>query len=151
MIKKTVSNIIALLFVVSICEAQTPIIIPDTLSGSTINLYLKDSTTQFYPSINTATIGYNGSYLGPTIIINKGQSITLNVHNQLNDTTTTHWHGLHVAPMNDGSPHNQIMAGATWSPSFTSMDDASNLLVSSTFAHEDNEASFKRCIRFDNS
>ncbi|MBK7763689.1 MAG: multicopper oxidase domain-containing protein [Bacteroidetes bacterium] len=124
MIKKTVSNIIALLFVVSICEAQTPIIIPDTLSGSTINLYLKDSTTQFYPSINTATIGYNGSYLGPTIIINKGQSITLNVHNQLNDTTTTHWHGLHVAPMNDGSPHNQIMAGATWSPSFTSMDDA---------------------------
>lgn len=124
MIKKTISNIIALLFIVSISEAQTPIIIPDTLSGSTINLYLKDSTTQFYPSINTATIGYNGSYLGPTIIINKGQNITLNVHNQLNDTTTTHWHGLHVLPQNDGSPHNMIMAGATWSPSFTDMDDA---------------------------
>lgn len=124
MIKKTISNIISLLFIVSICEAQTPIMIPDTLSGSTINLYLKDSSTQFYPSINTATIGYNGSYLGPTIIINKGQNITLNVHNQLNDTTTTHWHGLHVLPQNDGSPHNMIMAGATWSPSFSDMDDA---------------------------
>ncbi|MBK9026242.1 MAG: hypothetical protein IPL69_20470 [Saprospiraceae bacterium] len=27
------------------------------------------------------------------------------------DTTTTHWHGLHVAPMNDGSPHNPILSG----------------------------------------
>jgi bilirubin oxidase len=124
MIKKIISQTIALLFLVVASKAQTPIIIPDTLSGSSINLYLKDSTKQFYTGINTATIGYNGSYLGPTIIITKGQSITLNVHNQLNDTTTTHWHGLHIAPTNDGSPHNLIMAGATWSPSFTSMDDA---------------------------
>lgn len=107
-----------------ISNAQTAIPIPDTLSGSNIDLYLKDSVKQFYTGFNTATIGYNGNYLGPTLIINKGQSITLNVHNQLNDTTTTHWHGLHVAPSNDGSPHNMIMASTTWSPSFTSMDDA---------------------------
>lgn len=124
MIKKIISQAIALLFIAVASKAQTPIMIPDTLSGSSINLYLKDSTKQFYTGINTATIGYNGSYLGPTIIMNKGQNITLNVHNQLNDTTTTHWHGLHIAPINDGSPHNLIMAGATWSPSFTSMDDA---------------------------
>lgn len=105
-------------------KAQTPIIIPDTLSGSNINLFIKDSTKEFYTGFNTATIGYNGSYLGPTIIINKGQAITLNVHNQLKDTTTTHWHGLHVAAKNDGSPHNPILAGASWSPSFVDMDNA---------------------------
>ncbi|MDF2439013.1 MAG: Bilirubin oxidase [Bacteroidota bacterium] len=104
--------------------AQTLISIPDTLSGSTINLTIADSTHQFFNGFNTNTIGYNGSYLGPTIILNKGQNVTMNVNNMLPDTTTTHWHGLHVAPMDDGSPHNPIMSGNSWSPSFTVMDNA---------------------------
>nr|MBP6658738.1 multicopper oxidase domain-containing protein [Bacteroidia bacterium] len=79
---------------------------------------------QFFPGINTTTIGYNGSYLGPTIILSKGQSLTMNVHNELADTTTTHWHGLHVGPTNDGGPHTMIMPSDTWSPSFTVMDNA---------------------------
>lgn len=104
--------------------AQTTIVIPDTLAGNTIDLTLQQGTKTFFPGVATQTIGYNGSHLGPTIILQKGQQVTLNVHNQLGDTTTTHWHGLHVAPMNDGSPHNPIMAGETWSPSFTVMDHA---------------------------
>jgi bilirubin oxidase len=109
---------------IGISKAQTFIPIPDTLSGNSINLVVADSTHQFYTGTKTKTIGYNGSYLGPTMILNKGQQVTLNVKNQLNDTTTTHWHGLHVSPMNDGSPHNPIMAGKTWSPSFSVMDNA---------------------------
>ena len=105
-------------------SAQTLIPIPDTLSGANINLTIADSTQQFFGGYNTNTIGYNGSYLGPTIILNKGQNVTMHVNNMLMDTTTTHWHGLHVAPMNDGSPHNPIMTGNTWSPSFTIMDNA---------------------------
>lgn len=115
---------IALMFVISISKAQTFIPIPDTLSGSNLSLNICDSSKQFYTGVNTSTIGYNGSYLGPTIILNKGQKVTLNVKNKLMDTTTTHWHGLHVSPMNDGSPHNPIMSGKTWSPSFTVMDNA---------------------------
>ena len=105
-------------------SAQTLIPIPDTLSGANINLTIADSTQQFFSGYNTNTIGYNGKYLGPTIILNKGQNVTMHVNNMLMDTTTTHWHGLHVAPMNDGSPHNPIMTGSTWSPSFTIMDNA---------------------------
>ncbi len=104
--------------------AQNLISIPDTLSGANIDLNIADSTHQFYTGINTNTIAYNGGYLGPTIILEKGQNVTLNVNNQLADTTTTHWHGLHVAPMNDGGPHSMIMAGDTWRPSFTVMDNA---------------------------
>ncbi|MDQ3141442.1 MAG: multicopper oxidase domain-containing protein [Bacteroidota bacterium] len=104
--------------------AQTALIIPDTLSGTSINLNIADSSKQFFSGYNTSTIGYNGRYLGPTIILNQGQTVTMNVHNMLADTTTTHWHGLHVAPINDGSPHNPIMAGNTWSPNFTVMDNA---------------------------
>lgn len=121
---KKFTLIIYLILSVTILKAQTALFIPDTISGSNINLTIADSSLQFFPGFNTSTIGYNGRYLGPTILLNKGQSVTMNVHNQLMDTTTTHWHGLHVAPVNDGSPHNPILSGNTWSPSFTVMDNA---------------------------
>ncbi len=119
------------LLFVSICvlavgtaQCQNLIPIPDTLSGSTINLMMADSSHQFVPGFTTHTIGYNGAYLGPTIILNKGQQVTMNMMNMLSDTTTTHWHGLHVEPMNDGGPHTPILPGAIWSPSFTVLDNA---------------------------
>lgn len=121
---KKCSLLFILLFTITLLNAQTALFIPDTVSGTNINLNIADSSIQFFPGFNTATIGYNGRYLGPTIILEKGQSVTMNVHNELMDTTTTHWHGLHVAPMNDGSPHNPILSGATWSPSFPVMDNA---------------------------
>ncbi len=114
----------SLFFVQTISYSQTLIQIPETLSGSTINLTLKPGTKAFFLGKQTATFGYNGNYLGPTIILEKGQTVTLNVHNQLGDATTTHWHGLHVAAHNDGGPHTMIMDGETWSPSFTVMDQA---------------------------
>ena len=64
-------------------KAQTALFIPDTLTGSNINLNIADSSNQFFPGFNTATIGYNGRYLGPTIILDKGQTVTMNVTNQL--------------------------------------------------------------------
>ncbi len=105
-------------------RAQTLIPIPDTLSGPVIDLTLQHGSREFFSGTQTATLGYNGAYLGPTLILQRGQVVKLNVHNLLGDTTTTHWHGLHVAPNNDGGPHTIIMDGETWSPSFTVMDQA---------------------------
>ncbi|MBK8556943.1 MAG: multicopper oxidase domain-containing protein [Lewinellaceae bacterium] len=104
--------------------AQNPLPIPAALSGNEINLPLQQGVMAFYPGFKTQTVGYNGPFLGPTIILDQGQQVTLNVHNQLNDTTTVHWHGLHVAPKNDGNQHNVILPGENWSPSFTVMDKA---------------------------
>ncbi len=104
--------------------AQTPVPIPPTLSGSTIDLTVQNGATEIYPGFTTNTIGYNGSFLGPTILLDAGQQVTLNVHNQLGDTTTVHWHGLNVSPANDGSPHVMIMTDETWSPSFPVLDKA---------------------------
>jgi len=112
------------MFLIRISIAQTLIPLPDTLSGSMIELTVKDSVKQFIPGINTATIGYNGRYLGPTLMLHQGDSVRFLVHNELNDTTTVHWHGLHVSPMNDGGPHSLILPGQTWSPQFMVMDKA---------------------------
>ncbi len=121
---KIIIQTILALITFNVVQAQTLIPIPDTLSGSSINLSIAEGSKQFFNGFNTFTIGYNGSYLGPTIILNKGQNVTMNVNNQLTDTTTTHWHGLHVAPTNDGSPHNPILSGKIWSPSFEVKDNA---------------------------
>ncbi|MCO4814984.1 MAG: multicopper oxidase domain-containing protein, partial [Flavobacteriales bacterium] len=51
-------------------------------------------------------------------------NVNITVNNQLTDTTTIHWHGMHVAPENDGGPHSIILPGETWNPQFTVMDKA---------------------------
>jgi blue copper oxidase len=117
--------ITALLLYSGALFSQNPLFIPDTLSGNSISLQLQHGTKQFYPGTPTQTMGINGSFLAPTLILNRGQQVTLNVQNQLTDTTTIHWHGLHVSPANDGGPHIFVTPGQTWSPSFTVLDWAS--------------------------
>jgi blue copper oxidase len=121
-------KIITILFVAIAFKAssQNPIAIPDTLTGTTFNLNMHNDSVQFLPGMKTFTNAFNQySYLGPTLILNKGEIVTMNVTDNLSDTTTVHWHGLHVPAMDDGGPHTMIMAGSTWSPQFTVMNHAS--------------------------
>jgi bilirubin oxidase len=104
--------------------SQNPLFIPDTLSGASISLNLQNGQVEFYPGFSTNTIGYNQNILGKTIILEKGNDVTFNVSNSLSESTTLHWHGLHVSAENDGGPHTIIEAGQTWSPSFTVLDHA---------------------------
>lgn len=98
--------------------------IPPSITNSTINLTLDEGTTQFYSGINTNTMGANGPLLGPTLIMSQGDNVSITVDNQLTDTTTIHWHGMHVAPENDGGPHSIIPPGTSWNPQFTVLDKA---------------------------
>lgn len=106
-------------------KGQNPLIIPDTLSGVNFNLNIYDTSHVFYNGFNTHTFGINASYLGPTLFINKDDSISINVNNQLMDTTTIHWHGLHVSAKNDGGPHIVIPPNSIWNPKFKVRDHAS--------------------------
>lgn len=72
----------------------------------------------------TPTYGYNGAILGPTLIMNKGETVQINVLNLLQDPTTVHWHGLHVPPEDDGGPHQLIQSGQSWSPDFDVLNHA---------------------------
>lgn len=106
--------------------SQTAIPIPDTLSGSNISLTMHQDSVQFFPGVKTQTLAFNQyAYLGPTVILNKGQNINITVNNQIGETTNVHWHGLHVSPSNDGGPHTMIMDSMSWNPQFTVLDRAS--------------------------
>lgn len=103
--------------------------IPDTISGTTFNLALKDTFAQLRPTGNqTITGGINNSaFWGPTLIMNKGDVVHMNVSNALNDTTTLHWHGMHLPAVMDGGPHQVIPPGTSWQPYWTVTNQAATL------------------------
>lgn len=112
--------------VIQSAHGQTAIPIPDTLSGNSIALTMHQDSVQFFPGQLTQTLAFNQyAYLGPTLILNNGQNVSITVNNQIGDTTNVHWHGLHVSPTNDGGPHIMIMDGMSWNPQFTVLDKAS--------------------------
>ncbi len=107
--------------------AQNPLFIPPTMSGSDFQLTLQTGTTEFFPGHQTATYGVNGNLLGPTLIFQKGDTVQMHVTNQLGQTTTIHWHGMHVSSVNDGGPHIMIQPGETWEPRFPVLNNASTM------------------------
>lgn len=117
-------SVLSFLLISSASFGQNPLMIPPTIETSTISLTLQEGTTQFFPGVTTNTMGANGALLGPTLIMNQGDNVSITVDNQLSDTTTVHWHGMHVPAEMDGSPHNIILPGATWNPQFTVLDKA---------------------------
>lgn len=114
--------IIAFLILGADAQAQNKLHIPDTLSGNQISLNLQKGSMVFFPGDTTKTFGANGNFLGPTLILQRNQNVAMLVTNQLDDTTTLHWHGMHVSPKNDGSPHITIPPGTTWKPAFKVLD-----------------------------
>ena len=106
-------------------HAQPALPIPPVLTGTDIQLTVQEGTWEFHPGETVNTYGVNGDLLAPTIILDQGQQVTLNVTNTLPDLTTMHWHGMHVSAENDGGPHSLIYPNTTWSPSFTVLDRAS--------------------------
>lgn len=122
---KNILKISLLLFTIT-TNAQTQLAIPDTLVGTTFTLNMHKDSVQFFPTGKISqTYGFNQyKYLGPTLIFNNGDSVNITVNNQIGDTTTVHWHGLHIAAKNDGGPHTPILPDASWNPQFMVMDNA---------------------------
>lgn len=73
------------------------------------------------------TWGFNGSYLGPTLRAERGEQVVVDVRNELDETTTVHWHGMHLPAEMDGGPHQPIEPGGAWSPTWTVDQPAATL------------------------
>lgn len=107
---------LALIVLPGLAVGQTlqPMVIPPLLDADTFHLTVAAHTHQFYPGKNTPTFGVNGPYLGPTLLMHKGDTARLVVENQLEEETTMHWHGMHVPGEMDGGPHSIIEPGDSW-------------------------------------
>lgn len=121
-----------------------PLQTPRSENGVTIyDLGIKTGNSQFLPGLSTPTIGVNGNYLGPTLMLKKGEMTRFNVTNNLNEPTTLHWHGLHLAAKHDGGPHQIIQPGATWSPEFRIDNNAATYWYHSHMLHKTGEQVWK--------
>ena len=63
-------------------------------------------------------LGYNGSIPGPTLQVDQGSEITVNVRNDGDVDATVHWHGLRLENRYDGVPEETqapIAPGGTFS------------------------------------
>ncbi|MEY0301087.1 MAG: multicopper oxidase CueO [Pseudomonadota bacterium] len=97
--------------------AIPPLIEPDAQGN--IQLAIKQGVSQFVPGKKTTTWGYNGDLLGPALSLKNGQSVNINIANQLSDETTVHWHGLEISGEQDGGPQAIIASGANRQVNFT--------------------------------
>ncbi|HEU5083006.1 MAG TPA: multicopper oxidase domain-containing protein [Acidimicrobiales bacterium] len=64
---------------------------------------------------------YNGQVPGPTLKVQVGDKVEMRVTNNLNESTTVHWHGIDVPNEMDGVPdvtQEQIKAGDTFTYAF---------------------------------
>jgi blue copper oxidase len=90
----------------------------DGLGRRVFDLTAQPGRRQFLRGRMTPTWGFDGDYLGPTLRARRGEQVQVNVHNALPETTTVHWHGMHLPASADGGPHQPIAPGQTWSPSW---------------------------------
>jgi len=97
-------------------ELKIPELIDARSHGQSVSLKAQPGKTSFYPGRESETLGYNGSYLGPTLRVNRGDDVEVAVNNSLGKDTTVHWHGLLIPGELDGGPHQTIASGATWRP-----------------------------------
>ena len=126
--KKYISFVLPLFVFQSLLAQYQQLRIPDTLSGTQFNLVLKDTFKQLKSGNQTITGGINNhDFWGPTLIMNKGDVVHMNVTNKLNDSTTLHWHGMHLPAVMDGGPHQVIPVGTTWQPYWKVTNQASTL------------------------
>lgn len=90
-------------------------------------LTLQEGTKDLGHGPDTQTWGINGAYLGPTVRAERGELVRFTVRNTLGESTTLHWHGMHLPAAMDGGPHQVIEPGETWSPEWVIDQPAASL------------------------
>ncbi|MER6125166.1 multicopper oxidase domain-containing protein [Streptomyces sp. NPDC001795] len=110
--------------------ATTTLTIPDLLEGTTsdgtttFTLEARTGTAEVISGVTSSTMGYNQSFLGPTMKWTRGDTVLLNITNSLGADTTVHFHGAHVPAKMDGGPQVAFADGKTWSPVIIVEDDS---------------------------
>jgi blue copper oxidase len=90
----------------------------DDRGRTVFDLHARPARHGFRSGVPTPTWSFDGSYLGPTLRARRGETVVVNVHNELPEATTVHWHGMHLPAAMDGGPHQPVPPGSTWSPSW---------------------------------
>jgi bilirubin oxidase len=124
--------------------AIPPLLAPRIEAGVKIfDLEVEAGGTSFLPGRETATLGFNGAYLGPTLRATRGDNLRVLVANTLPEPVTVHWHGMDLPAKMDGGPHQMIAPGADWQPEWEVRNAASTLWYHSHMAGKTGEQVYR--------
>lgn len=89
-----------------------------SLEGNTrrFELTAQSGEYEIVAGTKTKTWGFNGAWLGPTLYMRRGEHIEMTVHNNVDEPTVVHWHGLHLPALADGGPALTFDPGQSWRP-----------------------------------
>ncbi|MBT2367850.1 multicopper oxidase domain-containing protein [Streptomyces sp. ISL-10] len=91
------------------------------------DLTMQAGQKEFRAGQQTPTWGFNGDFLGPTLRASRGDKVEVRIRNALGETSTVHWHGMHLPAAMDGGPHQTVAPGGSWSPHWTVDQPAATL------------------------
>lgn len=93
--------------------------VPSVINGQG-GLTAQNTTHTIFTGRTSKVLGYQpGSILGPTIKINSGGSVNLNLQNSLSEPTNIHWHGLIIPANMDGHPEDIAQPGSSFNYNFS--------------------------------
>jgi len=92
---KKLLRVIILLVITNVVQAQKTV---------RYDLYVRDTIVNFTGKDKRA-IAVNGQIPMPTLTFTEGDTAEIYVHNELNESTSLHWHGLFLPNKEDGVPY----------------------------------------------
>jgi FtsP/CotA-like multicopper oxidase with cupredoxin domain len=125
------------------------------------DLFVKDTIVNFSGKPKRA-IAVNGQIPMPTLTFTEGDTAEIYVHNELNEETSLHWHGLFLPNQYDGvpnltqmpiKPHTThlykfpiIQHGTHWYHSHTELQEQIGMYGSMILNKRDNDSTFRKGI-----
>lgn len=92
-----------------------------------VTLRAEETTVTLADGLDVDMYTYNGSFPGPILQAQVGQTVIVHFENKLLEETTVHWHGLRIPDEMDGNPRiqNPVQPGESFTYEFVVEDAAS--------------------------
>jgi FtsP/CotA-like multicopper oxidase with cupredoxin domain len=115
--------------------------LPFKMEGDTkvFEITCKPVTWETKTGEKVQAMSYNGVVPGPEIRVTEGDKVRVVVKNELKESTSIHWHGVHTPNKMDGVPYvtqDPIKPGATYTYEFVAKPAGSHMYHSHHNAHE---------------
>ncbi|WP_068243995.1 multicopper oxidase domain-containing protein [Hydrotalea flava] len=94
-------KLLIILFLFTSCMLHAQVNKPKTVEY-TLNIA---DTTVNYTGKRVKAIAVNGSIPAPTLYFTEGDTAVIHVHNEMNVSTSVHWHGILLPNLMDGVPY----------------------------------------------
>ncbi len=99
--------------------AGSPLYVPPVLSPRNLTLVARAHDADIAPGVRSRAMTVGDGPVSPTIRARAGERATITLHNQLEEPTILHWHGLTPPEKDDGHPRLAIASGAEYRYDFT--------------------------------